>query len=187
MRVNFMAKDHLIPITNGVGSKELLSGSYDVSANVSGYDNSSINPKILNVLDNENTYNLTIVASGTLTIHVSDDGTSIGVPIIGAKFYRTDNVGNTYGEVVTSDDEGNAVLNNVPFNVTATSPIVYFIQIASDGEHTFSEEVHSAAMNAQTVTIEIKNEDAMIRNFNLTDANYSGMKIEDGSITLMEQ
>lgn len=183
MRVNFMAKDHLIPITNGVGSKELLSGSYDVSANVSGYDNSSINPKILNVLNNENTYNLTIVASGTLTIHVSDDGTSIGVPIIGAKFYRTDNV----GEVVTSDDEGNAVLNNVPFNVTATSPIVYFIQTASDGEHTFSEEVHSATMNAQTVTIEIKNEDAMIRNFNLTDANYSGMKIEDGSITLMEQ
>lgn len=95
MRVNFMAKDHLIPITNGVGSKELLSGSYDVSANVSGYDNSSINPKILNVLDNENTYNLTIVASGTLTIHVSDDGTSIAFPIIGAKFYRTDNVGNT--------------------------------------------------------------------------------------------
>lgn len=42
-------------------------------------------------------------------------------------------------------------------------------------------------MNAQTVTIEIKNEDAMIRNFILTDANYSGMKIEDGSITLMEQ
>lgn len=37
------------------------------------------------------------------------------------------------------------------------------------------------------VTNEIKNEDAMIRNFNLTDANYSGMKIEDGSITLMEQ
>ena len=54
MRVNFMAKDHLIPITNGVGSKELLRGSYDVSANVSGYDNSSINPKILNVLNNEN-------------------------------------------------------------------------------------------------------------------------------------
>ena len=146
-----MAKDHLIPITNGVGSKELLSGSYDVSVlgtYASGYDNSSINPKILNVLNNENTYNLTIVASGTLTIHVSDDGTSIGVPIIGAKFYRTDNVGNTYGEVVTSDDEDNAVLNNVPFNVTATSPIVYFIQIASDGEHTFSEEVHSATMNA---------------------------------------
>lgn len=38
MRVNFMVKDHLIPITNGVGSKELLRGSYDVSANVSGYD-----------------------------------------------------------------------------------------------------------------------------------------------------
>ena len=36
--------EHIIPITNGKGSKELANGNYNVAATVSGYDNSTITP-----------------------------------------------------------------------------------------------------------------------------------------------
>ena len=39
-----MAKEHVIPITNGKGSKELANGSYSVSVTASGYDVSTLFP-----------------------------------------------------------------------------------------------------------------------------------------------
>lgn len=36
---------HIIPITNGNGSKELANGNYNVVANVSEYDNATILPE----------------------------------------------------------------------------------------------------------------------------------------------
>lgn len=110
-----MAKEHIIPITNGKGSKTLVNENYSVTASVNGYDNATIEPSSEEITEGVNEYSFTIAANGTLTLHVSDDGTDIGVPIVGATFYRCDAEGTTYGEAVTSDDEGNAVFNNVPY------------------------------------------------------------------------
>ena len=62
--------EHLIPITNGKGSKELTSGTYNVVAEITGYNNDSIDPNTLDIEEGTNDYNLTIAASGTLTLHV---------------------------------------------------------------------------------------------------------------------
>lgn len=182
-----MAKEHLIPITNGIGSKELANGSYTVTSNTEGYDNASITPAEVEIKDSTTDLEFTIAATGTLTIHVSDDGTTIGVPIIGATFNRCDSTGNIYGNVITSDDEGNAVFNNVPFSTSGNPPKIYFKQITSDGEHNFSTELQNTTLEEETKTIEIANVDATLRNIKLVDANYANLPIEDGNVTLTDK
>ncbi|MBP3635892.1 MAG: hypothetical protein J6J17_05545 [Bacilli bacterium] len=178
-----MAKEHLIPITNGKGSKELSNGNYTVSANVNGYDNSTILPLEQEITQDINEYSFTISAAGTLTLHVSDDGTDVGVPIEGAVFYRCDSSGATYGDPITTDVDGNAIFNFVPYSDT-NAPIIYFKQIQSDGEHDFNAELQNTTLDTETKTLEIMNQTAAERQINLTDANYSGLPIEEGNITL---
>lgn len=182
-----MSKEHIIPITNGKGNKSLINGNYSVTASVNGYDNATIEPSLEEISEGVNEYSFTIAATGTLTLHVSDDGTDIGVPIVGATFYRCDAEGTTYGEAVTSGDDGNAVFNNVPYADDGTAPNIYYKQTASDGEHGFTDELQTITMEAETHTVEIANEEAPSRNINLTDANYDGLPIEDGSITLTSE
>ena len=76
-----MAKEHIVSITNGKGSKELVNGN---TANINGYDNSTITPNSQEITKEVNSYEFTISATGTFTLHVSDDGTEIGIPIVGA-------------------------------------------------------------------------------------------------------
>lgn len=182
-----MAKEHIIPITNGKGSKSLVNGNYSVTASVNGYDNATIEPSSEEISEGVNEYSFTISATGTLTLHVSDDGTDIGVPIVGATFYRCDAEGTTYGEAVISGDDGNAVFNNVPYADDGTAPNIYYKQTASDGEHGFTDELQTITMEAETHTVEIANEEAQSRDITLTDANYDGLPIEDGSITLTSE
>ena len=42
-------------------------------------------------------------------------------------------------------------------------------------------------MEAETHTVEIANEEAASRDITLTDANFDGLPIEDGSITLISK
>lgn len=179
-----MAKSHVIPITNGVGSIEIIDGEYNVTAEVAGYDNSSIDPSSQVITEGVDSYDFTIAATGTLTLHVTDDGTDIGIPIVGATFYRCDAEGTTYGDAITTTDEGNAVFNNVPYSETDTCPIIYYKQTESDGQHTFDDTLQQVTMEADTKTVEIQNAEAVSRTFNLTDANYDGLPIADGQITL---
>lgn len=181
-----MAKEHIIPITNGIGSKELDNGTYNVTATVAGYDNTSIDPASQEITEGVDEYNFTISATGTLTLHVSDDGTEIGVPIVGATFYRCDLEGNTYGEAVVSTEDGNAIFNNVPFSET-DAPIIYFKQTFSDGEHTFDNTLQNITLTEETTTIEITNPEAALRSFKLTDANYTNLLVTDGTITLSSE
>ena len=176
---------HVVPITNGKGSKEIIDGNYAVTADVIGYNNASISPKQLNITTGVNQYNLTIAADGTLTLHVTDDGTDIGVPIEGATFYRCDSNGTRYGDMIETDVDGNALLKFVPYDGT-NPPVIYFIQTGSDGSHTFDPNVQQTTMNNMTKTVEIANPDADVRNFTLTDANYPNLTIADGTITLTE-
>ena len=172
----------IININNGTGTGELINGSYTVSAEVNGYDNSSINPASITVVEGTNSYAFTISATGTLTLHVTDDGTTTGNPIVGATFYRTDSTGTEYGSVITTDSNGDAVFNNVPYAATG-SPTIYYKQTASDGEHEFNTTVQSTSMTTSTSTIEVENPVGATRTITLTDANYNNLPITTGTIT----
>ena len=175
-----MAK--VITITDGTGSLDIINGSYSVTADVEGYENTSILPVSVDITEGTNTYAFTIGATGTLTLHVSEDGTSSGTPVVGATFVRTDSEGVEYGSTVTSDASGNAVFNNVPFDET-NAPVIYFKQTASDGDHEFNNAVQNTTLTTATSTLEIPNQPGATRTINLTDANYSGLPV-DGQITL---
>lgn len=176
-----MAK--IINITNGQGSEELINGSYTVEANVTGYENTTINPNSISVVEGTNTYQFTISATGTLTLHVTEDGTTTGTPIVGATFVRTDSQGNVYGTVITTDTNGDAVFNNVPYDAT-NAPTVYYQQTASDGDHEFVDTVQSTTLTTSTSTVEIQNAPGATRTITLTDANYANLPIESGTLTL---
>lgn len=171
-----------IVITNGSGTSNLINDTYSVTSSVTGYDNTSINPSSINVVEGTNTYAFTISATGTLTLHVTEDGTQSGTPIVGATFVRTDSTGNTYGSAITSDTNGDAVFNNVPFDST-NAPTIYFKQTASDGDHEFSDQVQNTTMTTSTSTVEIQNTIGALRTISLTDANYENLPL-DGSLTL---
>lgn len=174
--------EKIINITNGTGTSELINDTYTVTANVTGYDNSSIDPSTVNVVAGTNTYALTIEASGTLTLHVTDDGTASGNPIVGATFVRTDSNGNEYGSPITTNSEGDAVFDNVPYAATG-APLVYYKQTASDGDHEFSTIVQNTTLTASTLTVQIENAAGATRIINLTDANYSNLPIGEATIT----
>jgi len=171
-----------VTITNGVGTSNLINDTYTVTAEVTGYNNSSINPSSVSIVEGTDTYAFTISATGTLTLHVSEDGTSTGTPIVGATFVRTDSSGTTYGTPVISDASGDAVFDNVPFDST-NAPTIYFKQTSSDGNHTFNDAVQSTTMTTSTSTVEIQNTVGALRTINLTDENYDNLPI-DGSLTL---
>lgn len=177
--------EYIVPITNGIGSKELNDGNYSVTANVTGYDNSTLSPSNITVSSGVSTYEFTIAAAGKLKLHVSDSGSTIGLPIVGAKFYRCDAAGKTYGSEITTDSIGVAVFDNVPY-ADDDAPFVYFKQVESDSEHSFSKDVQKVALVKEETTLEIENAPAPERTFKLTDANYAGLPIEDGEIILKE-
>lgn len=174
-----------VNITNGTGTESVLNGSYNVSANANGYDNTSILPKTIEVVEGTNEYSLSIAATGTLTVHVTEEGIAGGTAIVGATFVRTDASGTQYGDVITTTAEGNAIFNNVPF-ATTDAPTIYYKQTASDGAHEFSSEVRSINLTSQTGTVEIQNARPIERTFTLTDANYANIPIGTATITLTE-
>ena len=176
-----MAK--IVNITNGTGTSQLINDTYTVTADVVGYDNSSINPSSVSIVEGTNSYAFTISATGTLTLHVTDDGTASGNPIVGATFYRTDSTGTEYGSVITTDSNGDAVFNNVPFDAS-NAPIIYYKQTASDGDHEFDNIVQNTTMTTNTSTIQVQNPVGATRTITLSDANYNNLPIDTGSLTL---
>lgn len=176
-----MAK--VVTITNGSGSASLINDTYSVSADVNGYNNASISPASIDVTEGTNSYALTIAATGTLTLHVTEEGLSTGTPVVGATFIRTDEAGTEYGTAITSDAEGNAIFNNVPFAETG-APTIYYKQTASDGDHEFDSTVQSTVLTSSTSTVEVQNPTGATRTITLTDANYSNLPVDAGTITL---
>ena len=175
--------EKIITIKNGTGTAELINDSYSVSADVLGYDNTSILPTNVDIISGTDNYNFTVAATGTLTLHVTDSGTSEGTPIVGATFIRTDSTGNEYGAVIITDSNGDAVFNNVPY-ADANAPIIYFKQTASDGDHEFDGSVQNTSLTTSSETNQIQNPVGALRTINLTDANYANLPIESASITL---
>lgn len=172
-----------ISITNGVGTSNISNGTYSVTASVGGYDDTSILPSSVTVVEGTDSYNFTIGATGTLTIHVTEDGTAGGTPVVGAKFKRADSSGNQYGSEVTTNENGDAVLQNVPY-ADSGAPNVYYIQLSSDGAHEFSDTVASTTLTTETATVQVTNAPSVLRTINLYDANYENLPISSGTITL---
>lgn len=170
-----------VNINNGTGTAELINATYTVTADVNGYENSSINPASVTVVEGTNTYAFTISASGTLTLHVTE--TTTGTPIVGATFYRTDSNGVEYGSIITTDSNGDAVFDNVPYSTTQ-APTIYYKQTASDGNHEFDTTIQSTTMTTSSSTIEIQNPLGATRTITLEDANYANLPIGVGTITL---
>ena len=171
-----------ITITNGSGTADIINGAFDVTASVTGYNNASINPSNVTIEAGTNTYAFTIGATGTLTLNVTEDGTASGTPVVGATFIRTDSEGNEYGSLVTSDSNGDAVFNNVPYAET-DAPVIYYKQTASDGDHEFVNTVQSTSLTTSTSTVQVQNAPGATRTINLTDANYNGLPV-NGTLTL---
>ena len=172
-----------ITINNGEGTIDLINGTYGVTANVAGYNNASINPNSITVVEGTNSYSFTIAATGTLTLHVTEDGTSAGVPVVGATFVRTDVNGTEYGSVITTDSNGDAVFDNVPYDAS-NAPLIYYKQTASDGNHEFSNVVQNTSLTTDTLTVQITNALGAQRTITLTDANYSGLPIGEATLEL---
>lgn len=166
-----------ITITNGTGTSDVVNGNYTVSAQVTGYENSTITPNNVSIVQGTNTYAFTIGASGTLTLHVTENGTDTGTAVVGATFIRTDQDGNEYGKVITSDATGDAVFSNVPF-AESGAPTIYYKQTASDGNHEFDANVQSITMTSSTQTVQVTNALGALRTINLTDANYENLPVE---------
>ena len=178
-----MARPYTITIVNGEGTEGIESGIYEVSAAIAGYDIDTIDPKSLTVTGDTSEYSLTVSASGTLTLHVTEEGTEDGTPVVGASFKRCDSAGNTYGEAVVSNDSGDAVFENVPY-AEADGPVVYCKQIESDGSHDFELDLQSETLLEESTTIQVFNPPVTSKTLKLTDANYSGLPIDAGEITL---
>lgn len=175
---------HTIPITNGKGSIELVNGNYRATVVANGYDASTLNPKEISIVEGTNNYTFTVSGNGTLTLHVTDTGDpNTGIQIVGAKFIRTDSTGTIVGSEITTNDDGNAVFNNVPF-AESGSTAIYYKQISSDGGHTFEDTVKSIVMTEASETVQIINPTAPVRNFTLMDASFPNIPITDGQIIL---
>ncbi len=172
-----------INITNGTGQASITNGTYQASGTATGYNSQTFQPTSLNITSQTNTYAFTIKASGTLTLHVTENGTQQGTPIVGAVFYRTDQSGNTYGQPVTTNSNGDAVLTNVPYE-TSGQPVIYFKQTTSDQTHNFNPAVQNTTMQQQTSTIQIQNSLISPKTFTLTDEVYTNLPIQQGTISL---
>lgn len=169
-------------ITDGTATSNILNGSYTVSSAAAGYDNTSLDPKTVVVSADTTVISFKISATGTLTLHVTEDGTAGGTPVVGAVFARCDKNGTTYGNTITTDASGNATFSNVPFGETSTSN-VYYKQTASDGSHTFDDTLKTVQLTQSATTVEVTNAPAPERTINLTDANYNDLPIESATLT----
>lgn len=177
-----MARPYEIAIINGAGTATVENGTYGVTANVPGYDNSTINPTSVTVTQSTSSYNFTISATGTLTIHITEDGTASGTAIEGATLVRTDSTGTAYGTPITTDSSGNAVFNNVPFGDSA--PTIYYKQTSTSSNHGYDDAVQSVTMTNSTQTVEIENPSTNQITVNLLDANYENLQVDSGTLTL---
>lgn len=177
-----MAKPYTIDIIDGTATSNVATGTYKVTSEIAGYDNASISPAEVTVTEDVTSYAFKVSANGTLTLHVTEDGTDSGTAIVGATFSRCDKSGNEYGDPVVTDDLGNATFDHVPY-AESDAPLIYYKQITSDGDHDFSSELANTSLSEETLTVEIANGLPPESTITLTDANYEDLPIESGVIT----
>ncbi len=176
-----MATSYNISIVNGIGTEQIVNGTYSVTVDATGYDPTTLVPATETVTDERDTYPFTVAATGTLTLHVTETGAPT-IPIVGAMFRRCDSAGTQYGNPITTDSNGQAQFLNVPFAATG-APNIYFKQLISDDDHNYDEETQSTSMATVGETFEVYNEPASPKTVTLRDANYTGLPVDAATIT----
>lgn len=171
-----------VTITNGTGSQMMNTGNYNVTATYApGYDMETLTPTTYTATSPSGTGAFTISASSTLTIIFNETGAAGGTPITSGTVVMTNQAGEIeYGSPVTINSSGTAVFNNVPYGSAQSGYTLYFKQLTSDASHNIYENVFTVGMGDQTQTEYIKN--TLIttsQNFTLTDANYSGLPVNN--------
>lgn len=175
-----------VTINNGSGSENMELGEYTVAATYApGYDMSTLQPTSYTVSSAGQTGAFTLSANGTLTIIFNETGAAGGTPITSGSVVMTDATGETqYGPVVEIDSTGTAVFENVPYGSAQSGYTLHFKQLTSDENHNVYPDVFTVGMGDQTQTEYILNTPNTVeQNFTLTDANYTGMPIEDASLS----
>ena len=171
-----------VQITNGQGSQKMLSGNYSVSVSANGYEATTLSPTSYAATAAGGTGNFTVSANGVLTIVFNETGEQGGTPITSGSVIMTDSTGETeYGSPVSISSNGEAVFNNVPFNLDNPYQL-HFKQLSSDANHAPYSGVFTVGMGTETQTEYVINEPLNVQNFNLTDANY-GFPVADATLT----
>lgn len=177
-----MAGPYEILITGGTGTAPIMLGDYSVTGTSVGYDSGTIDPSTVTI-GASGTYAFTIAATGTLTLHVTEDGSAGGTAVSGANFVRCDASGATgYGADVVSDASGDAVFEHMPFGVGA--PTIYYMQTASDDNHIYDPTLKTTVMATEDETVLVENALPQPKTVTLKDEFY-GLSL-DGELTLTE-
>ena len=170
-----------VQITNGQGSAKMQSGNYAVTVNANGYDATTLSPDSYTATSG-GVGNFTVSACGVLTIVFNETGAEGGAPIESGSVVMTDETGEIqYGSPVSINENGEAVFNNVPFNLD-TPYQLHFKQLSSDEEHMAYPDVFTVGMGTETQTEYVLNQPICEeQNFTLSDANY-GFPIADATL-----
>ena len=173
-----------VQITNGSGSEKMLSGSYSVTVSANGYDATTLSPTSYTATAAGGTGNFTVSANGVLTVVFNETGEQGGTPITSGSVVMTDSTGETeYGSPVTVNSSGEAVFNNVPYNLDNPYQL-HFKQLSSDSDHAPYSGVFTVGMGTETQTEYVVNEPLNDQNFTLTDANY-GFPVADATLNFV--
>jgi len=174
--------EYNVTITNGSGSQAMNPGEYEVSTTYApGYESTTLSPTTYTATSPSGSGSFTIEAYGTLTIIFNETGAEGGTPISSGSVVMTDPTGNTqYGSVVTIDSNGTAIFDKVPYGSAQTPYTLHFKQLTSDSDHDIYPNVFTVGMGDQTQTEYIQNNlKVATQDFSLTDANYSGLPVEN--------
>ena len=170
-----------VQITNGQGSQNMQSGNYSVTVNANGYEATTLSP-VSYTATSGGVGNFTVSACGVLTIVFNETGAEGGTPITSGSVVMTDENGETqYGSPVSINEDGEAVFNNVPFNLDNPYQL-HFKQLSSDSNHLPYPDVFTVGMGTETQTEYVINLPLCEeQEFNLSDANY-GFPIAEATL-----
>lgn len=173
-----------VEINKGQGAANMKAGTYTVSATeAAGYDVTTLAPTTFTATTEASSATFTLSATGTLTFVVNETGAQGGTPVTSGTIVMTDSTGTQeYGNPVSISATGEAVFNNVPHGNDGAPYTLYFKQLTTDENHNIHEGVISVSMTSQTQTEYVENLPTATQTISLTDANYSGLPIENATL-----
>lgn len=179
--------EYNVTIVDGKASVDLPVGNYTVSAvTVDGYDLTSFTPTSMTVTETTTDFSYTIAAEGSITLHVSIDGLPGGTAVTDAVFMRCDKDGNTIaGSEQTTSTLGRITFDNTPYG-DPTSKIYIKNTVASIG-HALIDDILEFSPTTNSETYEVATPLLYTQAIDLTDANYSGLNIENATIKIESQ
>lgn len=173
-----------VEITNGLGTAKMQAGTYNVTAtDATGYDVTTLSPTTFTATSEGSTGSFTLSATGTLCFIVNETGAQGGIPITSGTIIMTDSTGSTeYGTAVNISNTGEAIFNNVPYGTTGTPYTLYFKQLTTDENHNIHTGVITVNMQTSEQTEYLQNSPIATQTITLTDANYSGLPINNATL-----